>query len=162
MRHNQWVNCNSVKQAVDCVQDMSLSETNIQSFVYDLWEFSHLASLESYFAIQMSDRREAAENWGQNRELNGWAECHLEMNTLHTHTNKQKKCTLFTLGHAQYGQKYVAHTFGMKHEMNSFQMACTEPRPQHHLNTFGKNPTMRQIISRSALLTSTRLQNSLL
>lgn len=57
----QWMYCNSVKQAEDCVQGMSFSETNIQGLVYGLWEFGHSASLEGCFAIQMSDERSSRE-----------------------------------------------------------------------------------------------------
>lgn len=49
---------------------MSFSETNIQGLVYGLWEFSHSASLEGCFAIQMSDRTEAAERKWKDREDN--------------------------------------------------------------------------------------------
>lgn len=64
--------CNSLEQAQDCVQGMPSSPTNIQGLVYGLWEFSHSASLEGCFAIQMSDRRETAERkWKNSSEDRG-------------------------------------------------------------------------------------------
>lgn len=65
----EWLYCNSVRQAENWVRGMSLSPTNIQGLVYGLWEFSHSASLEGCFAIQMPDSRETAQ-WKQDKELN--------------------------------------------------------------------------------------------
>lgn len=46
-----------MKQAEGCVQGMKQTK----GLVYDVWEFGHSVSLEGCFAIQMSDRRGAAE-----------------------------------------------------------------------------------------------------
>lgn len=43
----------------------------IKSLVYGLWDFSHSASLEGCFAIQMLDGREAAERKWKNGNADG-------------------------------------------------------------------------------------------
>lgn len=82
---------------------MSFSETSIQGLVYGLWEFSHSVSLEGCFAIQMSDRREAAEKMEERDRQQGtyvncgwWSQSHVRIKQyehallycIHTHTTR--------------------------------------------------------------------------
>lgn len=53
------------------VQSMPFFPIKIQSLVYGLWDFSHSASLEGCFAIQMLDGREAAERKWKNGNTDG-------------------------------------------------------------------------------------------
>lgn len=58
---DERMQCNSEKQAEDCVQAVSFCPTNTHSLVYGLWEFTQSASPEGCFAIQMPARRQGAE-----------------------------------------------------------------------------------------------------
>lgn len=53
------------------VQSMPFFPIKIKSLVYGLWDFSHSASLEGCFAIQMLDGREAAERKWKNGNADG-------------------------------------------------------------------------------------------